>query len=119
LTSLYLTDNQIGDEGISALAHLMTESSLRTLTLSCCPITAKGCQSLAEWIIKPHCQLRALLLGGAAPPWRLWKFKGGFSCATARGARRRNFSRIGFVGSAWLLAPQTVDNQFRHWVTGG
>ena len=68
LTSLYLTDNQIGDDGITALAQLMAESSLKTLTLSCCPISSKGCQSLAEWIIKPHCQLRALLLGGAAPP---------------------------------------------------
>jgi len=68
LTSLYLTDNQIGDDGITALAQLMAESSLKTLTLSCCPISSRGCQSLAEWIIKPHCQLRSLLLGGAAPP---------------------------------------------------
>jgi len=60
LTELYLNDNSITDEGVRLLCKSLEDSSLHTLNLNVNPISDRGAQYLAEWAIRPRCQVNII-----------------------------------------------------------
>ena len=61
LLELYIADNPIGDDGISAIASSLSNSSITILNVRACGISVVGVRSLAEAISSNH-NIRGLRL---------------------------------------------------------
>ena len=63
LQELYMSDNNIGDDGISAIAGALGNCKINVLNVQQCGITLTGARSLAKALSFNH-TIRALGLGG-------------------------------------------------------